>query len=224
MPKILAANLADHRRKVHEGLLDALDALLDERDYDRITLKDIASRAGVARNTVYNYAPDKATLLLAAVRRSTVGVGDTVDELANSTDLDAPQRLAAVIDFLLTSFTRGTHRVFVLQAQVGSLEVEDQAIAAESIDAVQSSIARVLEAGARSGEFAPVTNTERTLAFISGVMAAAVRQIAHEETAPGPIVDEATTFILRAVGAHQPQIDVDSWPVRPAVVEAAAEP
>lgn len=202
MPKILASNLADHRLKVREALLDALDDLLDERDYDRITLADIATRAGVARNTIYNYAPDKAGLLLAAVRRSTAGIEGAVDDLVRTAGPDARRRLAAVIEFLLTSFTRGTHRVFVLQAQVGSLEVEDQAIATASIDAVQSSIGRILEDGARSGELTSIADIELELSFISAVLAAAVRQIALEQSSTATIVAEATAFILRAAGAE----------------------
>ncbi|MGY4857380.1 TetR/AcrR family transcriptional regulator [Cryobacterium sp. AP23] len=201
MPKLLASNLASHRHLVLESLLDALDHLLDERDYERITMADIANRAGVARNTVYNYANDKAALLLAAVRRSTTGIDEQVNALVQAAEMSASERLRSVIGFLLTSFTRGTHRVFVLQAQVGSLEVEDQAIATASIDAVQSSISRVLSEGARAGEFRTPSNTELDLAFISGIMAAAVRQIALAEDEHSAIVDEATGFILRAVRA-----------------------
>ncbi|SDZ48081.1 TetR/AcrR family transcriptional regulator [Herbiconiux ginsengi] len=199
MPKIMAGNLADHRQLVRGSLLDALDELLDEREYDRITLTDVAARAGVARNTIYNYAPDKASLLLAAVRRSTDQIEQQVEALAQACHLSAAERLTNVIAFLLTSFTKGTHRVFVLQAQVGSLEVKDQAIAVDSINAVQSHITLVLEQGVRTGEFRASSSASLELAFISGVMAAAVRQMALDPARTAQAVSEATAFILRAV-------------------------
>jgi AcrR family transcriptional regulator len=199
MPKILATNLAEHRQLVGDALLDALDALLDEREYDRITLSDIARRAGVARNTIYNYAPDKASLLLAAVRRSTDGIENAVNSITHEDGRSAADRLSAVIGFLMTSFASGTHRVFVLQSQVHTLDVEDRVIATAAIDAVQSHIARVLHEGVESSEFRAIADTALVLTLISGVIAAGVREIALDHDGVTHVVESVTDFILHAV-------------------------
>ena len=46
-------------------VFDSFSELLYERGYDALTLAEIAKAAGMARTAIYNYFPDKETLLLA---------------------------------------------------------------------------------------------------------------------------------------------------------------
>ncbi|MDX5318498.1 MAG: TetR/AcrR family transcriptional regulator, partial [Actinomycetes bacterium] len=70
MPRILADSLAEHRTLVRARILDAFGAELHENGYAALTLAHVATRAGIARNTIYNYAADKNDLMLDFVERS----------------------------------------------------------------------------------------------------------------------------------------------------------
>lgn len=60
----IAPNLADPRvRRTRQLLLDALGALLGSRDFESITVQDIAARATVNRATFYAHFEDKYALL-----------------------------------------------------------------------------------------------------------------------------------------------------------------
>ena len=56
----LARTASQHARR--ERIIAAATALLDERDYDRIQIRDVAEAAGVALGTLYRYFPSKQQL------------------------------------------------------------------------------------------------------------------------------------------------------------------
>jgi AcrR family transcriptional regulator len=70
MPRIRAENVAAHRELVRTQLLDAFGDLLAEKGYADLSLAEVAARAGMARNTIYNYATDKEALLMAYIARA----------------------------------------------------------------------------------------------------------------------------------------------------------
>lgn len=49
--------------RVRAAVLDATSAVLDERGYERLTVEEIATRAGVHKTTVYRRWPTKALLV-----------------------------------------------------------------------------------------------------------------------------------------------------------------
>lgn len=70
------------------ALLDAFGEVLGERGYAELSLAEVAARAGMARNTVYNYAGDKEALLMEFVARA---VATFVDEAREAlAQLDDP--------------------------------------------------------------------------------------------------------------------------------------
>ena len=70
MPRIRGASIEQHHEMVWADLAEAMRHLLLERDYDSITMGHIAARAGLARNTLYNYAGDKSALVRALTQRA----------------------------------------------------------------------------------------------------------------------------------------------------------
>ena len=92
MPKIMGSSLAEHRERTRTALFDALSELMAKRSFDKITLSDVASHAGVGRTAVYNHFADKEDLLLAFMEHETAryaeelsaalaGVEDPIDRL-----------------------------------------------------------------------------------------------------------------------------------------------
>lgn len=105
MPRISEATIAEHRRRTEEALLDAWGNLLREHGYGDITLTLVAERAGVVRNTVYGYFPDKEHILLAYLRRE---VGRFMDDATAAVDatVGARARLRALVELQARYFAR----------------------------------------------------------------------------------------------------------------------
>lgn len=70
MPRIAAESVAEHRALMLARLLDAFGDLVHQHGYAAVTLAQVATRAGMARNTVYNYVDDKEALLMAFIDRA----------------------------------------------------------------------------------------------------------------------------------------------------------
>ncbi len=71
MPKVIGGSLESHRDATWERIFEALARLMYERGYDAVTLADVAEAAGLARTAMYNYVPDKETLLIEFAARET---------------------------------------------------------------------------------------------------------------------------------------------------------
>jgi AcrR family transcriptional regulator len=70
MPRIRATSVIAHRELMWARVLDAFGELLAERGYADLTLAEVAQRADMARNTIYNYIDDKEALLMAYIGRA----------------------------------------------------------------------------------------------------------------------------------------------------------
>ena len=180
MPRIRAATLEAHGDLMRSRLLDAFAALLVERDYDAITLADVAERAGMARNTVYNYAKDKPALFAATVARANADLVERVVEVARG-DGSASARLDGIVRALLRGFSDGTTRAAVLHEISGRSHAVDEWVAA--FGGLFDEFAAVLEAGAATGEFRDLPDVPLMIDLISGVVGAAARRAAQGEAA-----------------------------------------
>lgn len=97
------------------AILHAVDDLVVEVGYGAVSMKSIAERAGVSRQTVYRWWSTKAEVLLEA------SAADARQELAvpphdDPTD-DLTAYLAAVINFLTRSDAGAAYRALVGEAQ-----------------------------------------------------------------------------------------------------------
>jgi TetR/AcrR family transcriptional regulator, cholesterol catabolism regulator len=88
-----------------QHLLDAALALLEERDYERISVREVAEAAGVALATLYHYFPSKDSLFAEALVQwaSTLGTDVTRRPLAGTTPA---QRLEAALLRAARAFER----------------------------------------------------------------------------------------------------------------------
>lgn len=64
MPRINAATVGEHVARQEQAVFTAAIALFVERGYSSVTLADVAREVGLARNSLYRYFPDKASILL----------------------------------------------------------------------------------------------------------------------------------------------------------------
>ncbi|MDR6866057.1 AcrR family transcriptional regulator [Microbacterium resistens] len=97
------------------AVLHAVDDLVVERGYGAVTLKAIAERAGVSRQTVYRWWSTKAEILLEA---SAIDARQELDVPAHTDPVDdLSAYLGALIVFLTTSDAGAAYRALVGEAQ-----------------------------------------------------------------------------------------------------------
>jgi AcrR family transcriptional regulator len=97
------------------AILHAVDDLVVELGYGAVTLKGIAERAGVSRQTVYRWWSTKAEILLEA---SAIDARQELDVPARDTPLaDVAGYLEALITFLTTSDAGTAYRALIGEAQ-----------------------------------------------------------------------------------------------------------
>jgi AcrR family transcriptional regulator len=65
------------------AILRAVVELIDENGYDRVTIQDVADRAGVGLATIYRRWPTKQDLVVEALRSKEVDLPDTGDTRAD---------------------------------------------------------------------------------------------------------------------------------------------
>jgi AcrR family transcriptional regulator len=96
MPRLWNETIEAHRRAVHDAILDATAALIDERGLRSVTMSRVAERSGLGRATLYKYFPDVEAILAAWHERH---VGGHLERLAQIRDQsgDARERLEAVL-------------------------------------------------------------------------------------------------------------------------------
>lgn len=197
MPKIKAPTLAEHRNETQERLLDAWGELVMAEGYDGVSLADVAKYAGLARTAIYNYFPDKETLLLAWTDRE---VHKTLESMIASIDAEetCEDKLRVAVRAQLESFT--TRHLPPGQEVMQLLKRGTFERFMAHIEPLEKAVKDIIAAGVETGEFGdldPAATVPMVLACI-GAERGPLSTGRHD-------VDEATervtSFLLRALGA-----------------------
>jgi len=114
-----------------QAILHATHDLIIESGYDRLTMSGIAARAGVGKQTIYRWWPDRATIVAECVI-STLGGGEPI----------AVQHTGAVVADL-RSWVRAAYATL---EQLGSQLVRALTVAAIEHEAVSHRVAEYLAA------------------------------------------------------------------------------
>lgn len=109
MPRITAATVADHRRQMHDALLDAAEELLAEsQDGDTsppLTVGRVAQRVGIGRTAVYRYFADVDAIVEAVAVRDFPRWTDTVRAAVDA----APGPRAKVVAYVRSNIELAHH-------------------------------------------------------------------------------------------------------------------
>ena len=201
MPRIRGVNLEEHHELVWADLAEAIRQLLLERDYDSINMGHIAARAGLARNTLYNYAPDKSALVLALTERRGRPTVERVTAIAARSAEPAAQRMLEIIEVVLAAFTDPAMQLmFRPGTRTPAAEVPKgpdspfHAIVVEVEDVVRDGMAR--------GEFRDTGDPHLTVELLSGVMRAGAERIGRDPAAFAATVRTAQELILASLAAR----------------------
>jgi AcrR family transcriptional regulator len=198
MPRIRGASIEEHHEMVWADLAKALRELLAERDYDAITMGHIAARAGLARNTLYNYGREKTALVVALTERASRPTTARVTEIAARVDESAEQRLREIIDVVLVAFTDRLLQLILRPGgalpDVGAPKGPDS-----PFHAVVGELVKVVRDGIARGEFRDVEDIALTVELLSGLMRAAAERIGREPGTLAATNRAATRIILGAL-------------------------
>ena len=198
MPRIRGASIGEHHEMVWADLAEAMRELLLERDYESITMGHIAARAGLARNTLYNYAPDKSALVLALTRRASRPMVERVAAIAARSADPAAERMREIIEAVLEASTD--------QAMQPMFRPGSAPLAAEvpkgpdgPFHAVVAEVESVVRDGVARGEFRDVGDVQLAVELLSGVMRAGAERIGRDPAAFEATVGAARQIVLAAL-------------------------
>lgn len=198
MPRIRAATIEEHHEVVWTGLAEALRHLLLERDYDSITLGHIAARAGLARNTLYNYAKDKRTLVLELARRASRPLAEQVNAIAARSADPAADRMREIVETILTA---STDLRFMFLPNASPMVAELQQGPENPFTVLVAEVENVLRDGITRGEFRDVGDVGLVVELLSGAMRAGVDRIGREPASLPATVRTAQEVVLAAITA-----------------------
>lgn len=197
MPKVIGGSLESHRDITRERIFDALAHLMYERGYDAISLADVASACGLARTAMYNYFPDKQSLLIAYASRET---DRYVTQLRRALgEVDGPvARLQVYIRSQLAYFAE--HHLPPGPALRHMLPQEAYGQVVEHVRSLDDELHAILEAG-RTDHYLLADDLAGTAAMITACIA---RGSALQQGGADPARTTALTeeFVLRAVGVR----------------------
>jgi len=201
MPRIRGASIGEHHEMVWADLAEAMRQLLLERDYDSINMGHIAARAGLARNTLYNYARDKNALVLALTRRACRPAIERVAAIAARSADPAAERLRAIIEAVLKA---STDQAMQLMFRPGSgLPVAEVPKGPDSpFHAIVVEVENVVRDGIACGEFRDVGDVHLAVELLSGVMRAGAERIGRDPTAFAATVRAAREIVLASLTRH----------------------
>ena len=204
MPRIRGASIEEHHELVWADLAEAMRELLLERDYDSITMGHLAARAGLARNTLYNYAGDKSALVLALTRRVGRPAVERVAAIAARSADPAGERLREIILVVLEAFT---DQVMQLMFRPGpGLSFAGVPKGPDSpFHAIVVEVENVVRAGVARGEFRDVGDVQLAVELLSGVMRAGAERIGRDPAAFAATVRAAREIVLASLARHSDQ-------------------
>jgi AcrR family transcriptional regulator len=198
MPRIRGASIEEHHTMVWAELAEAMRALLAERDYDSINMGHIAARAGLARNTLYNYGRDKNALVLALTERAGRPAVERVAAIAGRPGAPAGQRLRDIIEVVLQAFTDQTLQLMFRPGTAPPPEGAPKG-PGSPFHAIVVEVENVVRDGMAAGEFRDVGDVQLTVELLSGVMRAGAERVGRDPAALPATVNAARDLILAAL-------------------------
>jgi AcrR family transcriptional regulator len=195
MPKISAPTLEAHRAATVDRLLDAWGELVMSKGYAAVSLADVAAHAGLARTAIYNYFPDRETLLFSWTERE---VGRTIaileQEVAQASSCAEKLRSfvhAQLVDFANRHLPPGKEVIQFLQPETYGRFMQH-------IEPVERILRDILSEGAETGEFADLDPTA-TLPMMMACIGAERGPIAARSRSVDEATERVTDFLLRAL-------------------------
>lgn len=198
MPRVEAKTVAEHRRLILDRLFSTFETLIYERGYDALTLADIAKAARLARTAMYNYFPDKESLLLAYTAHE---MDDFFSDLrVRLAHVDDPlDKLDAYVDAQVTYFA--THHLPPGPALRSVLSGEAYRVMQDHAAVLEATLKAILDeaSGDRLVPSEVAENAATVRLVLSCLGSGQVRDLRGKRLEA--TIAETQAFVRRAVGA-----------------------
>lgn len=152
-----------NRINCREMLLKASRRLFTTEGYDETTMGDIAEKAGVSKATVYNYFPNKESLLIGTVNEVLDQEADFLSDTEDP-DMGFEQKLRRMLAFIITC----TRKYPALSRRIVYLNSCAESTLFGKANRMFSILTTLVEDAKASGELSPKLDTELAVdTFIS---------------------------------------------------------
>ncbi len=126
-PKSSLLQLRENEREVRKNLIiDAAVRLFAQKPFNQVSIRDIASEAGISPASIYRYFSDRDELFIEAFSREGKKISDTLFKLLEEKQNAPLDRIAAdYIDYLIehdTFFQMMTH--FMIESKINERALE----------------------------------------------------------------------------------------------------
>ena len=177
------------RARTEARLLDAARRLVAQRGLDAMTMSEVASAAGVAAGTIYNYFPTVPALIQRLVEREIDSVGQRLDQVESA--VQDPAEIYAVSVRLLVRHALSDPLWGQMYVRLG--------VAHPAVMAILGPRARRdIERGVSSGRF-EVIDLDMAVASTFGSLSSAIDLVVTEQ-AREQLADHCAEGMLRMLG------------------------
>ncbi|GEM_PF-3412861 len=183
-----------------EALRDAAAGMLRSRDYARISVADLARKAGIGVGTFYHFYPSKEALLLDLREQIFARTMGELGQGFQDTPITDGKSVVAALTRLITTLVELVQRRRGLERAVGAVSYVDPAFAAElrrqemGVQETVAGILRAYAAGLRPTD--PDLAARMCVILVEAVVARAMREPDLAEN-PGPVAAEAARMLAR---------------------------
>lgn len=176
--------------------MDVWGELLQQHGYEKVTLAEVASRAGIARTAIYNYFADKEALLIAHTNRESTTFVEMIRHEIGTAD-SAAERLRRYIRLSLTDYATRPPIPGRDLMQLITPEKYQELLAHTEL--FEAPLLEIITTGERSGEFA-TDDPAMTTTLVLGCLAAERTPLGTGAHDLDRAVEHVTAFLFRALG------------------------
>lgn len=191
MPKISAPTVAEHRERVIAAIIAAAREVLIDKGYAGLTLGEVATKAKVARTSIYDYFVGKDDVLLAVLEED-VPLWEQAVQNGVGTVSSPRERVAAFVESLIGVAADGGMELATVLRQSNLSKFVMKSLA----EMIQELIAPLVEALKDLGHGDP----EALAMMVLSVVDSAIWQI-EEGSSRGKVTSMAISLILDGVDA-----------------------
>lgn len=186
-----------HNTRVRGELLSAWGEVLAEQGYDAATVGDVATRAGMARSSLYRYFPDKETLFFAYVEDRVAAFVEALRIEVNS-EADAASRLRRLVIGELHRFADAPDISLSDVPETLSREGRERLLACFA--PLRELVRDVIEQGQHEGTLG-VLGVDEAIDVVFACIEVFRVRLQRQWVSADEIADDVADFVLRGLGA-----------------------
>jgi len=191
----------ERRAETRRKLIDATIQALQEHGAARMTMADVAEKAGLTRGAIQYHFDTPTELLKATVVEIAERMGGMID-IGALRGMELSPRIDALIDANWKAYTSGNYIAFLEIAVQGRIEPELGKVVRETLAEIELSRADTwTEIFADTGRTRDEIIAWRTALQVMARGVALSKMIAHQDAIVDPQVERFTTMLKQQLGA-----------------------